>query len=325
MPDFLGLLLANPTLFVDAGTALEAAAGQVGEAGTAFGEATSGMPGWTGDARTAHDAAAKITGENGTQLAEALGRAGQALQSGGAMLAESTTVLREQVDMVLAEGYLVIASGLVVIGPAQEAEAAAATVGAPAVIAAYEAGAVAYTVDLELIVGEATTLDMETAAQIQLAGELIGLPTPGPSALRGTGPAHVVETWYQQGMPMGEFMRKARALQDLGDRNLLFKATNPVARDQSITRDYRSFTIGRIRGLYNTSNPAFRDSLIDDLTQNMSPDHVHELQVGGPDNRYNLKFLDRFTNEQIGKYQIWPQIRNLPDGTPIQIEVRGLA
>lgn len=45
-----------------------------------------------------------------------------------------------------------------------------------------------------------------------------------------------------------------------------------------------------------------------------------ELQLGGPDTVDNLKLLHGRTNTDIGS-QIWGQIQNLPDGTPIRIEV----
>lgn len=46
-----------------------------------------------------------------------------------------------------------------------------------------------------------------------------------------------------------------------------------------------------------------------------------ELQLGGPDDVYNLRFLHSQTNYDIGSLQIWPQIRNLESGTPITIRV----
>jgi hypothetical protein len=320
VPDFLGLLLANPSLYVDAGTTMQGTVASLTSANDEFTAATGGMPSWRGPARTAQDGRAKTTASTFSTAAQALQRAAQALISGGGELTAATMDLREAVNLILAEGYLVLASGLVVIGPAQEAEAAAATVGAEAVIAAYEAGAVAYTSQLELMVAGATTIDEETAAQIEAAGSLVGMAPPGPNPSIGTGTPTSVKIWYEQGMPQAEFDRKARALQELGDRGMLGKAPNPVARDKSITDAYRGFTIGRIRRLY-ANNPEFRDSLIDNVTNDMSPDHVHELQLYGPDSRYNLKFLDRFTNERIGTRQIRPQLRGLPDNTPITIEV----
>jgi hypothetical protein len=55
----------------------------------------------------------------------------------------------------------------------------------------------------------------------------------------------------------------------------------------------------------------------------MNPDHVWELQLGGPDDPSNLHILDAFTNQAIGR-QIWQQIRNLADYTPIRINIEGL-
>lgn len=54
----------------------------------------------------------------------------------------------------------------------------------------------------------------------------------------------------------------------------------------------------------------------------MQPDHVNELQTGGPDAWRNLRMLDRTTNFQIGTQQIRPQIRDLPDGNPIDIDIK---
>lgn len=75
----------------------------------------------------------------------------------------------------------------------------------------------------------------------------------------------------------------------------------------------------RIWSQYKDRNPEFAKQLIDRVTRRMSPDHIHELQLGGADAISNLRFLDRFTNWHIGTQQIWPQIRNLPVGTPIRI------
>lgn len=52
----------------------------------------------------------------------------------------------------------------------------------------------------------------------------------------------------------------------------------------------------------------------------MAPDHVWELQLSGPNVPSNLKFLDSFTNEDMGMRQNWLQIKVLPVGTKIKIE-----
>jgi hypothetical protein len=81
--------------------------------------------------------------------------------------------------------------------------------------------------------------------------------------------------------------------------------------------------IDRIWGQYGERNPQFARKLIDRVTRRMHPDHVWELQLGGSDVASNLRFLDAFTNVNIGMRQIWPQIRNLPVGTRIKITIEG--
>ena len=61
------------------------------------------------------------------------------------------------------------------------------------------------------------------------------------------------------------------------------------------------------------------------ITTRMQPDHVWELQLGGPDTTSNIRFLDSFTNWDIGTQQIRPQIRNLEIGTKIKIRVGGIS
>ena len=123
------------------------------------------------------------------------------------------------------------------------------------------------------------------------------------------------------GMSSVEFAKKARALQELGDQGRLVRAANPVARDRAVTNAYRQDMIRRIWAQYGTQNREFANKLIDRVTRRMSPDHVHELQLGGADAASNLKFLDRFTNRHVGTQQIRPQLRNVPVGTTIRIKI----
>lgn len=124
-----------------------------------------------------------------------------------------------------------------------------------------------------------------------------------------------------EGMPAREFAQKAADLQRLGDEGRLFKAANPVARDPAIAAKFRQDMIDRIWSQYGQRNPEFARQLIDRVTRRMSPDHIWELQLGGLDAASNLRFLDRFTNWHIGTQQIRPQIRDLPVGTPIRIQI----
>lgn len=126
---------------------------------------------------------------------------------------------------------------------------------------------------------------------------------------------------YKEGMPFKEFERKANALKKLGDDGLLYKAKNPVKRNREVTSKYRQDMIKRIWNQYGKNNPQFADKLIQRVTDRMQPDHVWELQLGGPDISSNLRFLDSYTNWDIGTQQIRPQIRNLETGTKIKIKI----
>jgi len=119
---------------------------------------------------------------------------------------------------------------------------------------------------------------------------------------------------HKEGMPINEFKRKAKALQALGEEGKLYKAENPVARDPNVTKEYRQDMINRIYAKYNDVNPEFSNKLINRVTKQMQPDHVWELQLGGPGVQSNIKFLDSYTNWNIGTQQIRPQIRNLETG-----------
>ena len=148
------------------------------------------------------------------------------------------------------------------------------------------------------------------APNIQSWADFLGLSsTPVTITLR-----------FVTGMSRREFQRKAEALKKLGDAGKLV-TIEKVKRDPSVTKCYKSDLIKRIWRQYGTRNRDFANKLIERVKRRMQPDHVWELQLGGPDTRSNLKMLDTFTNWHIGTQQIWPQIRNLPTGTPIKIRI----
>ena len=128
---------------------------------------------------------------------------------------------------------------------------------------------------------------------------------------------------HEPGMPKAEFLRKARALQKLGEEGKLFKAINPVRpRDARRRVAHQQDLIRRIHEQYGRRNPALSRRLIDRITDGrMQLDHVNELQTAGADLRNNMRYLDSFTNNRIGWHQIRPAIRGLPDGTPIRIRI----
>ncbi|WP_020116156.1 hypothetical protein [Streptomyces canus] len=133
---------------------------------------------------------------------------------------------------------------------------------------------------------------------------------------------HTVTLEWKPGMPKQAFERKARALQRLGEEGKLFKFKGRTKdyRDSKITADYKgALTALILRN--NKDDPDFAREAAE-AARNMSPDHVHELQTGGPDAWRNLRMLDRVTNQDIGWNQIRPQIKDLPDGNPINIDIK---
>ena len=91
-------------------------------------------------------------------------------------------------------------------------------------------------------------------------------------------------------------------------------------RDPSLTKNYKRDVIKKIYDQYGKVNKLFADKLKQRVLD-MDPDHVWELQLGGPDIASNLKLLDSDTNRNIGLRQIWPQIRQWPVGTRITIKI----
>jgi hypothetical protein len=120
-------------------------------------------------------------------------------------------------------------------------------------------------------------------------------------------------------MPKTQFNRKVAALRRLGERDLLFKRPEPP-RDPDITRVYKSAVIKRYYDMFYKKNPIKVKARIE-MIRKMHPDHVWELQLGGPDLRSNLKMLDAHTNMSIGA-QIKARLRNVAPGTRIKISVK---
>ncbi len=165
---------------------------------------------------------------------------------------------------------------------------------------------------------EAATLTRRQRALGKLESARQGQGPSGAPIALPAGRAEVTLE-FVEGMSRTEFARKAQALADLGERGVLFRAANPVPRNRAVTQAYRRDIIDRIWAQYRTRNPEFADRLIDRVTRRMQPDHVHELQLQGPDTASNLRFLDTFTNRHVGSQQIWQQIQNLPVGTEIRV------
>jgi hypothetical protein len=145
----------------------------------------------------------------------------------------------------------------------------------------------------------------------------IGKNRPDP-----TQKPHTVTLEWKPGMPRHGFERKAKALQRLGEEGQLFKFKGRTQdyRDSEITKKYKGALEALIRRNHK-DDPDFAKAAAE-TARSMQPDHVNELQTGGPDTWRNLRMLDATTNFEIGTQQITRQIRNLPDGAPIRIEIK---
>lgn len=133
---------------------------------------------------------------------------------------------------------------------------------------------------------------------------------------------HTVTLEWKSGMSRHGFERKAKALQRLGEEGQLFKFKGRTQdyRDSEITKKYKGALEALIRGKHK-DDPHFADEAAR-VARRMQPDHVNELQTGGPDTWRNLRMLDEQTNRMVGSEQITPQIRHLSDGAPIRIEIK---
>ncbi|MEU0945136.1 hypothetical protein ABZ379_20410 [Streptomyces canus] len=133
---------------------------------------------------------------------------------------------------------------------------------------------------------------------------------------------HTVTLEWKPGMPKQAFERKARALQRLGEEGKLFKFKGRTKdyRDSKITADYKGALTALIHRNHK-DDPEFAKEAAE-AARRMEPDHTNELQTGGPDAWRNLRMLDRFTNQDIGNVQIRQQIKDLPDGNPINIDIK---
>ncbi len=127
---------------------------------------------------------------------------------------------------------------------------------------------------------------------------------------------------YVPGMSKVEFYRKALRLKLLGDRGLLRRIPEGEAtrrRNPAVTAAHRQDVHHRVWAQYS-HNRDFANQL-EARVRRMQPDHVHELQLDGPDDASNLRMLGATTNYEIGTRQIRPQLRPLEPGTIIRIHI----
>ncbi|MFJ1616822.1 hypothetical protein ACIODT_25580 [Streptomyces sp. NPDC088251] len=134
-------------------------------------------------------------------------------------------------------------------------------------------------------------------------------------------PTSITVSWGP-GMPKSQFKLKADALKQLGDEGKLVKAPNSLPARAGIEKGYKQDFFKRVYAQFNDKNPEFVAATCRRIFGDMNPDHVWELQLGGPDIRSNLHMLDATTSQAIGG-QIRQQVMHLPDYSPISVNIQG--
>jgi hypothetical protein len=149
MPTFQQCIDANPAQLMSLGASIGSAAAQLTQLGAGYGQTVGGLAAsWQGkDYQELVQWSIEVGLFIGRSDAAMLTCAG-ALEGTGAALMATCTAMKITKQSAEAVGYRVLPSPFVILGPSQWSQVSAAGPGAPAVLAAYQAGAVAFTTAL---------------------------------------------------------------------------------------------------------------------------------------------------------------------------------
>jgi hypothetical protein len=149
MPTFQQCLDADPSKFTHLGTKVMSTAGEINAHTQTYSQTVTGLSrSWSGsDFQALVRWQGRVQAFNAMNQAE-LNAAGAVLASMGATMMATVQTLKMTKQMAEGIGYKVLPSPFVILGPSQWQQVAAANVGAPAVLAAYQAGAAAFTAAL---------------------------------------------------------------------------------------------------------------------------------------------------------------------------------
>jgi uncharacterized protein YukE len=149
VPTFQQCLDANPTQLMSLGVSIGSAAAQLTQLGASYGQTVTGLAAsWQGeDYQALLKWAAQVAAFIGRSDAAMITCAG-ALEATGASLMATCTAMKATKQAAEAVGYKVLPSPFVILGPSQWSQVSSAGPGAPAVFAAYQAGAIAFTTAL---------------------------------------------------------------------------------------------------------------------------------------------------------------------------------
>ncbi|THV35593.1 hypothetical protein [Glycomyces buryatensis] len=171
MPTFQQALDADPSKFITAGAALMQAAGSVTAVAAKYGQEVTDLgTSWQGQdyqglVRWAGQVSVFTVQTNAVLMAT-----GGTLQAMGATMMANVQLMKGTKQAAEGAGYKVLPTPFVILGPSQWSQVSSAGPAAPAVLAAYQAGAVAFTT--ALMAQFAAIIAQDMAAQTALRAAL---------------------------------------------------------------------------------------------------------------------------------------------------------
>lgn len=134
----------------------------------------------------------------------------------------------------------------------------------------------------------------------RLSGRREGYAIIGHGAVKGLFKVMGVTRLLRRGRVYDKkhYERKLNQLAQLSRDGKLVRTTG-YKRDSRLTKKYKEDVIARVQRRYGQRDSKGTQQLIDRIRK-MDPDHRHDLQLGGPDARSNLKMLDKTSNTSIG-------------------------
>jgi uncharacterized protein YukE len=149
VPTFQQCVDANPAELMSLGASIGGAAAQLTQLGASYGQTVAGLgASWQGeDYRALLNWASKVAAFIGRSDAAMITCAG-ALEGVGAGLMATCTAMKLTKQSAESIGYRVLPSPFVILGPSQWSQVSSAGPAAPAVLAAYQSGAIAFTTAL---------------------------------------------------------------------------------------------------------------------------------------------------------------------------------
>lgn len=149
MPTFQQAVDADPSKFLTCGASVLKAAGSVTSLAARYGREVAGLgAGWQGeDYQGLLRWAGEVAGFT-ARVDAALLTVGATLEASGATMFATVQTLKITKQAAEGVGYKVLPTPFVILGPSQWSQVSSAGPGAPAVLAAYQAGAAAFTTAL---------------------------------------------------------------------------------------------------------------------------------------------------------------------------------